>query len=261
MDQNSRQKIVTGNWKMHKTVKEAKSFVQQLIPLIENSTTLVYLAVPFTVLYPLSQEFMESNVVFGAQNMNDATEGAFTGEIAGKMLKGAGAKFVLLGHSERRHLFNESNDYVNRKIKRAVLDNLQPVLCIGETQAEYEADQTHEVLRKQLTECLKDLDAHQLKNLIVAYEPVWAIGTGETATPEIAENTHQYCREQLEQLFSAEFAEKTIIQYGGSVNPSNAKLLLSQPDIDGLLVGGASLSLETFGQIVNDSQLNQLAKG
>ncbi len=261
MDQPVRQKIVTGNWKMYKTVEEAKNFIQQLIPTAEKSTALIYLAVPFTSIYPLHQEFKDSNIQIGAQNMNDASEGAFTGEIAGKMLKEAGAKFVLLGHSERRHLYNESNDFINRKIKRCILEGLQPVLCIGETQAEHEAEQTHEVLHKQLSECLQGLDAFQLKNLIIAYEPVWAIGTGESASPEMAEQVHLYCREQLSQLFSSDFAEKIPIQYGGSVNLLNAKFLLSQPNIDGLLVGGASLSLETFAQIVNDSQLNQLSIG
>jgi triosephosphate isomerase len=261
MDQPSRQKIVTGNWKMHKTIEEAKNFVQQLIPLTQNSSALIYLAVPFTAIYPLHQEFKEAAIQIGAQNMNDASAGAFTGEIAAKMLKEAGAKFVLLGHSERRHLFHETNAFINRKVKRAVLDDIQPVLCIGETQAEHEEGRTHEVLKLQLTECLQDLDASQLQNLILAYEPVWAIGSGISATPEMAEQTHQYCREQLAQLFSVGFAEKIPIQYGGSVNLSNAKFFLNQLNIDGLLVGGASLSLETFSQIVNDIQLNQLSQG
>lgn len=252
MNQARRQKIITGNWKMNKTVEEAKSFIQQLIPLIENSPASVYLAVPFTALYPLTQEFKDSRITFGAQNMNDASSGAFTGEIAGKMLVDAGAKFVLLGHSERRHLYHETNDFINRKVKRAVQDGLQPVLCIGETENEHESDCTEELLKAQLIECLKDLDANQLKNLIIAYEPVWAIGTGVCPAPEKAEKVHQYCREQLGELFSPEFAQNVSIQYGGSVNPSNAKELLSKTDIDGLLVGGASLSLETFSQIVND---------
>lgn len=261
MSQSARQKIVTGNWKMHKTVEEAKDFVRQLLPSIESSAVLIYLAVPFTVIYPLHKEFQHSALKIGAQNMNDASAGAFTGEIAGRMLKEAGADFVLLGHSERRHLFQETNEFINRKVKRAVLDGLQPVLCIGETLIERQEGQTHDVLKKQLTECLAGLEAHDLRNLILAYEPVWAIGTGETATPEMAEQVHEFCRNQLAELFSEEFADQTVIQYGGSVNALNASLLLSQPNIDGLLVGGASLSLETFSQIVNDSQLNQLSQG
>lgn len=256
-----RQKVVTGNWKMHKTIEEACSFVQELIPHVQNSPCRIYLAVPYTMIYPLAQEFGDSSITFGAQNMNDASEGAFTGEIAAKMLLDAGAKFVLLGHSERRYLFNESNAFINRKVKRAVHDGLQPVLCIGETKLEHADQQTEEVLRTQITEGLLDLDENELLNLMIAYEPVWAIGTGHTPTPEKVSELHQFCRGVLAELFSAEFAEKIIIQYGGSVTPAIAKSLLFEQDIDGLLIGGASLSLESFSQIVNDSQLNQSSKG
>ncbi|MFI5343751.1 MAG: triose-phosphate isomerase [Chlamydiales bacterium] len=254
MTHSSRQIIVTGNWKMNKTVEEAKDFIRALVPLTETSSTLIYLAVPFTAIYPLTQEFKDTRIIFGAQNMNDASSGAFTGEIAAKMLIEAGAKFVILGHSERRHLYHESNRFINRKVKRAVAEGIQPVLCIGETREEHEAGQVREVLKAQLTECLEELNADQLKNLIVSYEPVWAIGTGNTASPEMAEEVQQYCRSVLQELFDPEFAQRIVIQYGGSVTPANAKELLSQTDIDGLLVGGASLSLESFIQIVNDSQ-------
>lgn len=261
MRHSSRQMVVTGNWKMNKTIEEARDFLRGLAPLVENSTTLVYLAVPFTAIYPLAQEFKETRIIFGAQNMNDATSGAFTGEIAAKMLIEAGAKFVLLGHSERRHLYHESNAFINLKLKRAVAEGIQPVLCIGETKSEHEAGQIHEVLKAQLTECLEGLNAEQLKDLIVAYEPVWAVGTGNNASPEIAEEIHQYCRSVLQELFDPEFAERIVVQYGGSVSPSNAKELLDQTDIDGLLVGGASLSLDSFSQIVNDSQLKSIIEG
>lgn len=256
-----RKMIITGNWKMHKTLAEATSFVQELIPHLENYSGIVSLAVPFTLINTLVKESEESPLIIGAQNMNDATAGAFTGEIAAKMLVDVGAKFVLLGHSERRHLYHESNDFINRKVKRAVMDGIQPVLCIGETQKEYEEERTHEVLKSQLDECLKDLSADELKNLVIAYEPVWAIGTGLSATTEIAENVHQFIRDYLQEMFGMEFSKNIILQYGGSVTPTNAKNLLDQPNIDGLLIGGASLSLETFSQIVNDSQLNQISKG
>ncbi|WP_068469183.1 triose-phosphate isomerase [Candidatus Protochlamydia phocaeensis] len=254
MDQPKRALILTGNWKMNKTIEEARSFIEQLIPVVIDNQADVWLAVPFTMIYPLSQDADASPLVIGAQNMNDASEGAFTGEIAGKMLKEAGAKFVLLGHSERRRLYNEDNACINRKVKRAVEVGLRPVLCIGETLQEYEEGRTHEILQSQIAECLKDLSSEQIQSLILAYEPVWAIGTGRNATPEIAQEVHHFCRQYLATLFSDEFAQQIVIQYGGSVNPANANDLISQPDIDGLLVGGASLSLESFSQIVNDSK-------
>lgn len=252
--------VIIGNWKMHKTIEEARTFVHDLLASYEpDDAKIVGLAVPYTLLYPLSTETAGKALKIGAQNMNDADEGAFTGEIAGSMLRDAGAQFVLLGHSERRHLYGEDNAFINRKVKQAVKAGLQPVLCIGETESEYEAQETHAVLENQLTEGLKDLKPSQLKKLIIAYEPVWAIGNGHSATPEIAQEVQHFCRSLLSRLFTEKIAEKTVIQYGGSVNASNAHELLAQPDIDGLLIGGASLSLDSFRQIVNDtySKLNQ----
>jgi triosephosphate isomerase len=238
---------------MHKTVEEAVSFVQQLLPNLKESNPKVSLAVPFTMIQALAKEAEGSPLIIGAQNMNDASQGAFTGEIAAKMLLDVGAQFVLLGHSERRHIFQEDNAFINRKLKRAIEDQLHPVLCIGETQKEHESTQTQDVLRQQITECLQDLQAEQLKNLTLAYEPVWAIGTGLSATPEIAQQAHAFCRQVLSEIFNADFANQIVIQYGGSVTPSNAKELLLQPDVDGLLIGGASLSLESFIKIIDDS--------
>lgn len=252
--ENYRQIMITGNWKMYKTLADAEAFVKGLIPAIADAVSIVGLAVPFTMIQTLAKECESSKLLIGGQNMNDASEGAFTGEIAAKMLLDAGAKFVLLGHSERRHLYHEDNGFINRKMKRAVLDGLQPILCVGETQAEYEAEQTESVLRTQLTECLSGIEPQKLDKLVIAYEPVWAIGTGYAATPEIAQKAHAFCRHILSEIMSPELSQKVTIQYGGSVNPSNAKTLLSEPDIDGLLVGGASLSLETFKQIVDDSE-------
>lgn len=253
MEQSSRPKVITGNWKMYKTIEEGKDFVTQLIPLVQNSPAKVYLAVPFTAIYSLAKEAENSPVTIGAQNMNDASEGAFTGEVAGKMLKEAGAKFVLLGHSERRRLFKEDNFFINRKVKRALQVGLQPVLCVGETKEEREEGRTEEVIQAQLKEGLDGIGSELLKNLMVAYEPVWAIGTGLNADPEIVQSVHQFCRQFLRELLTEEIANQLIIQYGGSVSLSNAKNYLKEPDIDGLLIGGASLSLESFSQIVNDS--------
>ena len=244
--------VIIGNWKMHKTLEEARSFVKGLLSdfhPIEN--TLVGLAAPFTVIYPLSQEAAGSPLLIGAQNMNDASEGAFTGEIAGLMLKDAGAQFVLLGHSERRRLYGEDDAFINRKVKKAVETRLRPILCVGETLAEYEEGKTEEVIEKQLSLGLKDMHSDQLKGFVLAYEPVWAIGNENSASPEIAQRVQHFCRSALARLLGEEFAEETPIQYGGSVNPSNAGQLLEQSDIDGLLIGGASLSLEAFRQIVN----------
>lgn len=249
-----RPQIITGNWKMYKTYDEAHLFVKELIPKLENCQSKIYLAVPYTLIQPLVKEANSTSLVIGAQNMNDASEGAFTGEIAGIMLKDAGAQFVLIGHSERRRIFNESNDFINRKVKRAFKDKLQVVLCVGETKEEFENEKTQEILRTQLTEGLKAITLEGNNSLIVAYEPVWAIGTNENATPEIAQQTHLFIREVLSQIFSPEVANEIVIQYGGSVNALNSEELLSQPDIDGLLVGGASLSLETFVQIIHTSE-------
>jgi triosephosphate isomerase (TIM) len=245
---------IIGNWKMNKTIEEARQFIDHLLPHLKESSLHVGLAVPFTALYPLSQQFKDSSLLMiGAQNMNDASEGAFTGEVAGKMLKEAGAQFVLIGHSERRQLYHESDEWINRKMKRAVEINLQPILCVGETEKEHEAHQAKEVIERQLREGFHSISKEQIKNLIIAYEPVWAIGTGKSATPEEAQEMHHFCRAILSDLFSEEEAGKAVIQYGGSVNPQNAQELLDQPDIDGLLIGGASLSLESFSQIVDDS--------
>jgi triosephosphate isomerase len=244
-----REIVIAGNWKMHKTTDEAVAYVKELIPLVEGVKAKVYLAVPFTAIYSVAEAAKGSNVVIGAQNMNDATEGAFTGEIAARMLLDAGAQFVILGHSERRHVFGEDNAFVNRKVKRALEEKIQPILCIGETLEQREADKTEEVLKSQLLESLSEVES--LENVIIAYEPVWAIGTGVTATPDQAQEAHAFCRSVIESEWGKSAAKEIVIQYGGSVKPDNAKTLLDQADIDGLLVGGASLTPEIFSQIVN----------
>lgn len=249
----SRPLIITGNWKMYKTIDEAKRFIETLAPLIVKSQAKVYLAVPFTALFP-SVELVKSlhaPLVIGAQNMNDASEGAFTGEIAGRMLKGAGAQFVILGHSERRRFFHETDAYINKKVKRALKDNLQPIVCIGETLEQKEQGMTETTLQEQIQNTFEGITSEQMKSIILAYEPVWAIGTGKVATPEDAEKVHLFCREFIGERWGKDVADTILIHYGGSVKPENAQALLAEPNIDGLLVGGASLSPETFSQIVN----------
>lgn len=251
MTSSLRPVIVAGNWKMYKTIEESIAFINELAPLVASTQNKVYLAVPFTTIQAAANVAKESQIVIGAQNMNDASEGAFTGEIAGKMLKDAGAKFVIIGHSERRRLFNESNAFINKKIKRALLDDLQIILCIGETRQEREDGKTNEILKKQIEESLFEITEDQLDQIVIAYEPVWAIGSMEPATPSIAEETQSFCRKLIGEHWGDNAAEKIVLQYGGSVKADNAKDFLEQPNIDGLLVGGASLSAQEFAKIVN----------
>ena len=243
--------VIAGNWKMYKTIEEATGFVQKLIPAVKDTTRLVYLAVPFTAIKPAAAEASGTNITIGAQNMNDVREGAFTGEIAARMLVDAGAKFVILGHSERRKFFGETSEFINKKVKRALTEGLQPIVCVGETLEEREAGKTEQILEDQLAQTLNEIEADQGEKLLLAYEPVWAIGTGRTATPAQAEQMHQFCREWISKKWGAEVAEKLVILYGGSVRPENTAELIEQPNIDGVLVGGASLSPETFSEIVN----------
>ena len=252
MSPKNRPKVIAGNWKMYKTIEEAIDYVETLTPLIKKSQGSVYLAVPFTALYPTAQKMKElkSPITLGAQNMNDASEGAFTGEIAAKMLVDAGADFVILGHSERRHIFHESDELINKKVKQALKNELQPILCVGETFEEREQERTEEVLQKQLTKGLKGVGVKALSTLILAYEPVWAIGTGKVAEPADAQAAHLFCRRFLSEKIGEEAALRLTILYGGSVKPENAAELLAQEEIDGVLVGGASLSPQLFSQII-----------
>jgi triosephosphate isomerase len=209
------------------------------------------LAVPFTAITDSVRATEKTSLLIGAQNMHEAKEGAFTGEISSQMLKEAGAQFVLLGHSERRQIFKESNEIIHRKVRRAFEDQIQPVLCIGETLEQREKKQTVSVLFEQLEIALALCTEKEIGHLIVAYEPVWAIGTGRTATPEIAQQVHAACREWFKKKWGKENAEIMPLLYGGSVKPENTQSLLEQPDIDGVLVGGASLDPSTFAKIVN----------
>ncbi len=251
MTHTQRPPIIVGNWKMYKTVEESIAYIQGLLPLIQDAPSRLYLAVPFTSITTVVNLCKNTTVLVGGQNMHDAEAGAFTGEIAGRMLREAGARFVLLGHSERRRFFGEGNDFINKKVKRALQDGLNPILCIGETALEREQGYTEDILATQLSLGLEDVTAEQAQQLAIAYEPVWAIGTSLVASPETAEQAHSFCRRYLAQLFGPELAERIPILYGGSVSPANAQALLDQPDVDGLLVGTSSLDYHAFGKILH----------
>lgn len=234
--------MIIGNWKMYKTGSEASQFIHALIPLIKDTSARAFLAVPFTALYEAVQAAMGSKIIIGAQNMHDADEGAYTGEVSAPMLKSAGVQFVILGHSERRELFGESDAFINRKVKSALKNGLKPILCIGETSAQRENNQTRTILAEQLKNSLAGLLPEELKEVVIAYEPIWAIGTGKSATPDMAQETHAMIRAHLPKIVP--------ILYGGSVKPENSRALLSQPDIGGALVGGASLNVQSFAKII-----------
>ena len=221
---------------MHKTALDAVHYVEAITPLLQGVESQVFLAVPFPSITSAAQAAKRADISIGAQNMHDAAEGAFTGEVSGRMLKSAGASFVLLGHSERRSLFGEDDAFIHRKVLRALQDDLIPILCVGETWEEREEGLTEKVLHRQLSTALAGV---ALDNLIVAYEPVWAIGTGKSATPTMVAEAHAICRK---------YAPVPLL-YGGSVNAENAPQLISQKNVDGVLVGGASLSPQTFTQI------------
>jgi triosephosphate isomerase len=247
----SKDPIVIGNWKMYKMAREAMDYIEELALHIQSSEARVFLAVPFTAIALAATSAKPTKILIGAQNMNDAREGAFTGEIAAIMLKEAGARFVLLGHSERRQIFGEGDEMIERKVIRALEDDLIPVLCVGETAKERKEGKCEEVLKRQITTALQHVPQERTKELILAYEPVWAIGTGKTATPELAEEAHKICRECLVELFGKRKAGQIPILYGGSVKPENVHELVAEKNIDGVLVGGASLDPKTFAAIIN----------
>jgi triosephosphate isomerase len=250
----NREFTIIANWKMNKTIREATEYVDSLVKGLEGRTIGVWLGVPFTAIHPLSEKLANTGILVGAQNMNDATHGAFTGEIAGIMIKEAGGEFVILGHSERRQYFHESDEFINKKILRAVECKLKPVFCIGEGYEDRESGNTKNILEKQLSEGLKGVPAEELGSFIIAYEPVWAIGTGKTATPEMVEETHAMIRNIIEGLYSKDVAMSLPIVYGGSVSLQSAEALTKTEGVDGFLVGTASLVPETFAKIVQLSE-------
>jgi triosephosphate isomerase len=257
MHLTQRRPLIVANWKMHKTLAEATHFISELALRVANSTVEIYIASPYTALHVVANGCLSTKLIVGAQNMNENDQGAFTGEISGRMLLDAGAKFVILGHSERRSLYGESNELVNKKLKKALEINLKPILCIGETAEERERGDTVKILTNQLRYSLLDLSPEEVFNLTLAYEPVWAIGTQQTATPDVAQEVHAFCREYFMQEYGADIGHKIRILYGGSVKPDNAAKLMEEKDIDGLLVGSASLSADSFEKIVNYSKVGK----
>ncbi len=246
-----RKKVIAGNWKMNMLPNETISFIEELAPLVKNTENEVILCVPYTDLFYALLTAQNTNIKIGAQNMHYEENGAYTGEISGKMLKSINVDYVIIGHSERRQYFNETDETVNKKIKSAFRDGLKPIVCVGETLEQREAGKTEEIITKQTELALAGLTNEQVQNTIIAYEPIWAIGTGKTATKEDANNSIKSIRNKIAQIYGQNIADGVIIQYGGSVKSTNAKELFEMSDIDGGLVGGASLKAEEFSKIVN----------
>ena len=244
----SRKPFIAGNWKMNMTVASGKKLIEDLKPLVKDANCDVALCVPAILIPEMVKAAQGSNIHIGAENVHFADTGAYTGEISADMLKDYGVKYVIIGHSERRQYFAETDETVNKRTLTALNADLTPIVCVGETLSERENNETEKVLDRQLEIGLKGVE--DLTKLVIAYEPVWAIGTGKTATDEQAQETIAYIRKKLGQLFCPNCAEKVIIQYGGSMNAANCKGLMAQPDIDGGLIGGASLKLD-FATIVN----------
>ncbi len=247
----NRKPLIAGNWKMNKTAPEAVDTARKLIELTQDATDVEVMVAPTLLSLPaVAKTIQGSSLKLGAQNLYHESQGAFTGEVSADMVKAAGAEYVLIGHSERRQLFNETDASISLKIKAAVQAGLKPVLCIGETENERDEEKTFLVLDKQVRSGVESSRSHELQHLVLAYEPVWAIGTGKTATVEMVDEVHTFLRNLLADLLSKELADKIRILYGGSVKPGNAKELMAIEDVDGALVGGASLEAETFSEIV-----------
>jgi triosephosphate isomerase len=249
-----RKLIIAGNWKMNKTVAEALALVNDLKRELANVKEVdIVVAPPYTALSEVSKAILDSNIKLAAQNMSENNVGAYTGEIAAVMLKEFSTRYVILGHSERRQYQHESDALIAKKAAAVHAANLKPIVCIGETLAEREGNLTEKVLETQVRGSLAGLTKDQMVETVLAYEPVWAIGTGKTATTQQAQDAHAFIRKTLAAMFDAEVARKVRIQYGGSVKPNTAKELMSQPDVDGALVGGASLEARSFADIIKNS--------
>jgi triosephosphate isomerase len=246
-----RNKVIAGNWKMNMLPNEAISMITELAPLVKDAKSEVILCVPYTDLFYALLTAQGTNIKIGAQNMHFEESGAYTGEVSGKMLKSIGVEYVIIGHSERRQYFAETDETVNKKIKTAFSHNLKPIVCVGETLEERESGKAFEIITTQTQIALDGLTDEQVANTIIAYEPIWAIGTGKTATSEDANEACKKIREKIAKIYGQNVAERVIIQYGGSMKSENAKELLEMSDIDGGLIGGASLKAESFAKIVN----------
>jgi len=248
--------FIAGNWKMNKTIAEAVDLIRELKGSISGVKGVeVAVAPPFTALYAVHRELEGSSIRLAAQNLYWEEKGAFTGEISPLMLKEVGCQYVIIGHSERRQFFGESDETVNRRIKAALAQGLKVIFCVGETLKEREEGKTFLLIERQMEGGLKGLRAQEMRDMVIAYEPVWAIGTGKTATPEQAEEVHRFIRGEMGKLYSGEVSEEIRVQYGGSVTPDNIKGLMNQPDVDGALVGGSCLKAESFSKIVRFKEM------
>ena len=250
-----RKKVIAGNWKMNMLPDEAMNFINGIADSANNSKNEVILCVPYTDLFYSLLTAQGTKVRIGAQNMHWEEKGAYTGEISGKMLKVINVEYVIIGHSERRQYFNETDETVNKKIKSALANELKPIVCVGETLKQREEGKTNEIITTQTRLALDGLSKEQVKGVIIAYEPIWAIGTGKTATKEDANNSIKEIRNEIEKIYGKEIAENVIILYGGSVNKNNCEELFSTSDIDGGLIGGASLKVEEFTEIINKTEV------
>ena len=246
-----RKPIIAGNWKMNMTPSQAKELVKDLIPLVKDAQCEVVICPPYIDLPVVSEMIKDTNIKLGAQNVHWADKGAFTGEVAADMLKEYGVEYVIIGHSERRQYFGETDETVNKRAKKALEAGLKPIICVGETLEQREANITNEIVTAQINGDLAGFSAEELLNCVIAYEPIWAIGTGKTATKEDANDTIAVIRNAVAKLFDEDTASKLRIQYGGSMKPSNAHDLMSMPEIDGGLIGGASLKAADFAGVVN----------
>lgn len=261
MPSRTRKFLIAGNWKMNKTATEAAQLAEELRTAIGRQTDVtVLICPPYTALESAGRKLTEesSTILLGAQNMHHKAEGAYTGEISPVMLRSLFCSYVILGHSERRQYFDESDALINQKVLAALESNLKPILCVGETLEQREKNETFAIIETQIRDGLKNVGADQAENTVIAYEPVWAIGTGKTATPEMAQEVHAHIRKLLAQLLGETAANRVRILYGGSMNPANASDLLDQPDIDGGLIGGASLKAKSFAELI-DIALKKLA--
>ncbi|MBR2175978.1 MAG: triose-phosphate isomerase [Clostridia bacterium] len=253
MNKELRSAVIAGNWKMNKTRPEAKALIEELKPIAEKATCDVVICVPFTNLETAVELTKGTNIKVGAENVHFEKSGAFTGEISADMLTEIGVEYVIIGHSERRQYFGETDETVNKRTKAALAAGLKPIVCVGELLWERECNITDEVIARQIKLDLFDVSAEDVKKTIIAYEPVWAIGTGKTATAAQAEEVCGFIRATLAKLYGQDVADAVTIQYGGSMNPKNAAELLAQPDVDGGLIGGASLKAADFGVLLEEA--------
>jgi len=255
MKLSNKKPFIAGNWKLHKTISEAVELTKKINQAVgKEKNAKIAVIPPFTALSEVKKELSKSQVQTGAQDVFWEESGAYTGEVSSSMLKEAGCDFVVVGHSERRQYFGDTDERVNKKIKAALDAGLTPIMCVGETLQERENNNTFDKIKKQINQGLKSLDPEQTKNVIIAYEPIWAIGTGRTATPEQAEEVHAFIRNQLTEMVGKETSSYAIILYGGSVKPKNAFSLIKENNINGALIGGASLKADSFVDVIKEAK-------